>query len=272
MRAGRRARPRTAASARLIGSRFAACRLNVHDAPTMRLPHFPLHTVLFPHLPLPIHVFEERYRAMARDVMADGSPYAGRFVISMITDGREVGGGDAATRSVGTICEVRSAERFPDGRWLLLVVGIARARLSEVDASGEYVTVEAVELPDQEGADAGGLLPAVQRALDAYLATVKRYLARHASVGEQSQESPDVSASLDEVLKPIHLPDDPVAASYAVAGVLQVELVRKQQLLELPDAAARLRAEVDLLRREVRLLAEGSLPTVPAGDLGYHPN
>lgn len=237
----------------------------------MRLPHFPLHAVLFPHLPLPIHVFEERYRAMARDIMAEGSPYAGRFVISMITDGREVGG-DAVTRPIGTVCEVRSAERFPDGRWLLLVVGIARARLSEIDGSGEYVTVEAVELPDPEGADAGGLLPTVQRALDAYLVTVKRYVARHASVGEQAQEPPDVSATLDQVLKPIHLPDDPVAASYAVAGVLQVELVRKQQLLELPDAAARLRAEVDLLRREVRLLAEGSLPTVPAGDLGYHPN
>jgi Lon protease-like protein len=239
--------------------------------PAMRLPHFPLHTVLFPHLPLPIHVFEERYRVMARDVMDDESGYAGRFVVSMITDGREVGD-DAQTQAIGTICEVRSAERFPDGRWMLLVVGAARARLSAVDRSGPYATVEAVELPEAEGADADGLRPAVQRALDSYLATVKRFVARHASVGEHSQEPPDVTATLDQVLKPIHLPDDPVAASYAVAGVLQVELVRKQQLLELPDAAARLRAELELLRREVRLLDDGSLPPVPAGDLGYHPN
>jgi Lon protease-like protein len=48
------------------------------DAPAMQLPVFPLHTVLFPHLPLPLHVFEERYRAMAADLTADGSPYAGR--------------------------------------------------------------------------------------------------------------------------------------------------------------------------------------------------
>jgi len=238
----------------------------------MRLPHFPLHTVLFPHLPLPIHVFEERYRAMAQDVMADDSPYAGRFVVSMITDGREVGG-DAVTQAVGTICEVRSAERFPDGRWLLLVVGVARARLAGVDRSGPYATVEAVELPEAEGSDANDLRPAVQRALDSYLATVKRFVARHASVGEHDlQEPPDVTATLDQVLKPIRLPDDPVAASYAVAGVLQVELVRKQQLLELPDAATRLRAELELLRREVRLLDDGSLPPIPAGDLGYHPN
>ena len=237
----------------------------------MRLPHFPLHAVVFPHLPLPVHVFEERYRAMARDLMADGSPYGGRLVVSMITEGREVGG-DATSQPIGTICEVRSAERFPDGRWLLLLVGVSRARLAEVDRSGPYATVEATELLEREGAAAGGLLPDVQRALDAYLATVKRFAARHASVGEQSQEPRDVTATLDEVLKPIHLPDDPVAASYAVAGVLQVELVRKQQLLELPDAAARLRAEVQLLRREVRLLDDGSLSPVPAGELGYHPN
>jgi Lon protease-like protein len=78
---------------------------------------------------------------MARDVMADDSPYAGRFVVSMITEGPEVGG-DAVTQPVGTICEVRSAEQFPDGRWLLLVVGVARARLGVVDRSGPYAVVE----------------------------------------------------------------------------------------------------------------------------------
>jgi uncharacterized protein len=237
----------------------------------MRLPHFPLHTVLFPHLPLPLQVFEERYRAMAADLMADGSPYRGRFVVSMITEGPEVGG-DAVSQAMGTICEVRSAEQFPDGRWLLLVVGVARARLSRVDRSGPYATVEADELPEPAGEEGGPLVPRVQRALDRYLVTVKRFVARHASVGEQSQEQGDVTATLDEVLKPIQLPDDPVAASYAVAGVLQIELVRKQQLLEQPDAAARLRAELELLRREVRLLDDGSLPPVPASELGYHPN
>ena len=71
----------------------------------MRLPHFPLHTVLFPHLPLPLHLFEERYRAMASDLMAPDSPWGGRLVVSMITSGPEVGG-DAMTQGVGTICEV----------------------------------------------------------------------------------------------------------------------------------------------------------------------
>lgn len=237
----------------------------------MRLPVFPLHQVVFPHLPIPLHVFEERYRAMAVDLLADGSPYVGRFVVAMIIDGPEVGG-VASTQPIGTICEVRTAERFPDGRWMLLAVGVARARLAGVDRSGRYDTVEATELDELTGEAAASLVPRVQAALDAYLATVKRFVARTASVGQPSQESGDVRASLDEVLKPVHLPDDPAAASYAVAGVLQVELSRKQQLLELPDAASRLTAELDLLRREARLLEDGAMPPILASDLGYHRN
>ena len=237
----------------------------------MQLPYFPLHAVLFPYLPLPLNIFEARYRAMAADLVADGSPYSGRFVVSMITEGSEVGG-DATTQPVGTICDVRSAERQPDGRWILLALGVARARLGSIDRSGPYAVIETTELPEPAGTDAELLVPRVQAALDGYLATVKRFVARTASVGQHAQEQRDVTASLDEVLKPIRLPDDPVAASYAVGGILQVELSRKQQLLELPDAADRLRAELDLLRREMRLLEDGALPPVPTSDLGYHPN
>jgi uncharacterized protein len=219
----------------------------------MRLPYFPLHVVLFPHLPLPLHIFEERYRAMAGDLVSDDSPFAGQFVVSMI-------------------CEVRSAEQLPDGRWVILAVGIRRARLGAIDRGGPYAIVEAEPLDDVGGDGARDLLPTVQEALDGYLATVKRFVTHAASVGHDSQEITNVAASLDEVLKPIHLPDDPVAASYAVGGVLQVELLRKQQLLELPDAAARLRAELVLLRRESQLLADGALPPVSTADLDYNPN
>ncbi|MGQ0607198.1 MAG: LON peptidase substrate-binding domain-containing protein [Chloroflexota bacterium] len=237
----------------------------------MKLPYFPLHTVVFPHLPLPVHVFEERYRAMATDLMAEGSPYAGRFIVSMIVDGPEVGG-DPATRPIGTICEVRSAEQFPDGRWVLLAVGVGRARLGTVDREGPYAIVDVEEVEEPLGIDAAAMLGPAQRALDGYMATVKRFVVRAASVGHELQETSDVAASLDQVLKPIQLPDDPVAASYAIGGLLQIELSRKQQLLELPDAATRLRAELDLLRRESSLLDDGALPPVQASDIGFHPN
>ena len=77
---------------------------------------------------------------------------------------------------------------------------------------------------------------------------------------------------MERLIKPIRLPDDPLAASYAVAGVLQIELNRKQQLLELPDGASRLEAELSLLRREARLLADGAMPPISRDDLRYHPN
>lgn len=234
----------------------------------MRLPYFPVHVVLFPHLPLPLHIFEERYRAMTRDLLADGSPYAGRFVIG------SGGDDDAPEGSVGTVAEVRRAERFADGRWSLVVVGAERVSLGTVDRSGPYALIEVEPLPESVG-DAGTasrLLPVVQAALDAYLDTVKRFVASTASTGRETQEITDVAASLDEVLKPIRLPDDPLAASYAVAGVLQIELSRKQQLLELPDGATRLEAELNLLRREARLLADGAMPPISRDDLRYHPN
>jgi Lon protease-like protein len=237
----------------------------------MRLPYFPLHTVLFPHLPLPLHIFEERYRAMARDLVADDSPFGGRFLVSMITDGPEVGG-DARGQPIGTICEIRTAERLPDGRWVLLAVGITRAVVRGIDRRGEYAVAEVEPLEEVAGAGAAHLLPTVQDALDRYMETVKRFVAQAASVGRESEEVTNVAASLDEVLKPIRLPDDPVAASYAVGGVLQVELSRKQQLLELPDAESRLRAELSLLRSESRLLADGAMPPVPTADLTFDPN
>jgi Lon protease-like protein len=243
----------------------------------MRLPYFPLHVVVFPHLPLPIHIFEDRYRAMTEDVVADGSPFAGRFVVSMITEGAEVAEPEAPqarAEEIGSIVEVRQAERFADGRWVLLVVGVGRARLDGIDRSGPYATVGVERLREEAGDAVGArqLLPQVQAALDAYLETVKRFVASTASLGSESPEITTVAASLDEVLKPIRLPDDPLAASYAVGGVLQIELTRKQQLLEMPDAASRLRAELHLLRREARLLSDGAMPPIATADLRYHPN
>lgn len=242
---------------------------------SMRIPIFPLHVVAFPHLPLPLHVFEPRYRAMMRDVMDPASPFAGRFAVSLITTGAEVGtAAPVTTSSVGTMVEVHSADRFEDGRWGLLAVGNARVRLGSVDRSGEYALVEAEPLPEVEGdaARARQLLPQVQVGLDEYLATVKRFVASAASIGAESKEITDVAASLDEVLKPIRLPDEPLAASYAVAGVLQIELTRKQELLEMPDAVSRLDAELQLLRREAQLLSDGAMPPVSTADLRYHPN
>ena len=255
----------------------------------MRLPLFPLHVVAFPHLPLPLHIFERRYRAMTRDLLEADNPYGGRFVVTMISAGREVAShpktGQLTVRRVGTICEVRRADKFADGRYALLAVGIGRARIRKVDDTGPYAVADVIALDERSGEEAEALIPDVQVALDGYLSTIRRFLAERdaadvedllSEIGEDAD--PDSSSAgevkrsvrMERLIKPLRLPSDPLAASYAVAGVLQVELSRKQRLLEAPDAAARLRAELALLQREAQLLGDSSL--APMGRFEYHAN
>jgi len=256
------------------GCPFAPAGGACHHPAAVRLPLFPLQTVLFPYLPLPLHVFEPRYRAMVDDLLAKPEPGERRFVVARIVAGSEIaadGQPPPTTAPVGTVAEVRRVDELNSGRYAVLAVGVERVALGEVERTGAYALVEAVPLPEVEGPDAVRLLPDVQAALDGYLAGVKRYVAAAASSGGDVPTT-DVASSLDRLLTPIRLPDDPLAASYAVAGVLQVELVHKQHLLELPDAASRLATELDLLRRETRLLADGALSPLSPGDLHYSPN
>jgi Lon protease-like protein len=259
----------------------------------MRLPLFPLHVVAFPHLPLPLHVFERRYRTMTADLLADSNPYGGKFVVTMISAGRELaakpGIGQLTVRRIGTICEIRRADKFADGRYALLAVGVSRARIRSVDHSGPYAVAEVVALDERPGDEGESLVGDVQVALDGYLSTIRRFLADRdaadlaelladaapdadldANRDESSAGDVKRSTRLERLIKPIRLPADPLAASYAVAGVLQVELSRKQRLLEAPDAAARLRAELSLLQREAQLLGDASL--APMGRFEYHAN
>jgi Lon protease-like protein len=258
----------------------------------MRLPLFPLHVVAFPHLPLPLHIFERKYRQMTADLLEEGSAYGGRFVVTMISAGREVaakpGTGQLTVRRVGTICEIRRADKFADGRYALLTVGVGRARIRNVDHTGLYAMADVTPLDERRGDDAEQLIPDVQVALDGYLSTIREFLAERDAAemadllaDTEVDVDPDLLAEsseyevkrvtrMERLIKPIRLPSDPLAASYAVAGVLQVELSRKQRLLEAPDAAARLRAELALLQREAQLLGNASL--APMGRFEYHAN
>ena len=216
-----------------------------------RLPLFPLGLVLFPGLVLPLHVFEERYRVLVRELLA--MPEDERvFGVVAIRQGREVGAdGVDALYDIGCTALLRQAEELPDGRFDVVTVGAQRFGLQGLEHDRPYL-VGTVELLHEElgSADEARLLDAAVRV--AYV----DYLRALEDAGADGLEVPD-------------LPPDSLVLSYLVAATVVVDLPERQALLARPDGAARLRAELGTLRREARLLR--ALGTVPSPELARTP-
>ena len=212
---------------------------------TAGLPLFPLGTVLFPGLVLPLHVFEERYRRLVRDLVTE--PEAERqFGVVAIREGREVGSdGVRALHPVGCIARLRRVDPYDDGRFDILSTGTQRFRLDGVDTSLPYLRGDVEILDEPTGESPAPLAGVVASAFDAY----RRALGATASA---------------------ELPEEPQSLSYLVAATMVLELSDKQRLLEAPDTTDRLRRELRLLRRETALL--GLLPSLPGVELTRVPS
>jgi Lon protease-like protein len=122
---------------------------------------FPLGTVLVPHQPLPLHVFEPRYRALVKDCLARDST----FGVVLIERGNEVGGGDARF-DVGCTTRIDQGMEHSDGRWELLTTGVAPLRVLEwlPDAPYPLAEVEIIDEPAWTADDE----PAFDRALASF--------------------------------------------------------------------------------------------------------
>jgi uncharacterized protein len=215
-----------------------------------KIPLFPLGTVLFPGLVLPLHIFEDRYRQLVRDLLDKPEPR--EFGVIAIKHGRETGiDGVSDLYEVGCTAEIREVEELDDGRFALVTVGNRRFRLKGLDDPDPYLAADVDLLDDEvgDGAAAALAVPPVQRAFLDYLTAL-------ADQRNATFEVPE-------------LPDEPVLLSYLVAAAIVVDMQDKQQLLAAPDAARRLVAGRELLSRETRMLR--ALPTTPAPDLRYSP-
>ena len=217
---------------------------------TELLPLFPLGTVLYPGLVLPLNIFEERYRQLVRDLL-DG-PQPRRFGVIAIREGRETGvDGVSALYDIGCLATVRDVTELPDGRYELVTVGTDRFKLHRLDESKPYLLGE-VELLDEQvgdGAESKLAVTAVQRAF-------RRYLDVLAAKGSATISVPE-------------LPDEPVLLSYLVAASVIIDLPERQGLLAQPSALRRLRSERALLAKEAAILRE--LGSMPAPDLRSSP-
>ncbi|MGW5969399.1 LON peptidase substrate-binding domain-containing protein [Streptomyces sp. NPDC055186] len=240
---------------------------------TVRLPLFPLNSVLFPGLVLPLNVFEERYRAMMRELLKTSEDEPRRFAVVAIRDGHEVApsapgmpdptsvpergpaagfGPDPlrALHKVGCAADAATIRERPDGTFEVLATGTTRMRLLSVDASGPFLTAELEPLAEEPGEEAGALAEGVLRAF-------RQYQKRLAGARERS-----LTTGAD-------LPDEPGVVSYLVAAAMMLDTPTKQRLLQAPDTASRLRDELRLLRTETAVIRH--LPSLPAADLTRGP-
>jgi uncharacterized protein len=196
------------------------------------LPLFPLNTVLFPHMPLPLHIFETRYRAMISDCLEAGHS----FGVVGIREGLETG--PALPYEIGTLAKIVRIDRMEDGRMNLLVSGASRFRILETATDRPYLRgrIDVLAEAGDEVAGIGELTDAAATAFRDFSNLLR----------ELVNEKP-------QAFEP---PMEPELLSYLIAGTLTLQLPQKQALLEYPRTDERLRAELALLRREISLLRQ----------------
>jgi Lon protease-like protein len=216
------------------------------------LPLFPLGTVLFPGMPLSLHIFEERYKAMIQRCAAADQP----FGVVLIQHGMEAHGPLAQPHAIGCTAHITQIESLSQGRLNILVTGQERFRIHSLDAETEpYLLgeIEPLPLPNDDPA-------ALVTAIKPLRTWMMRYLT---ALGRSTR------VQIDN----LHLPDEPLPLAYLAAALLQIPEVQKQPLLEAEDALHLVEALCNLYRREIVLL-QVMLDTPPSGqDTGpFTPN
>ena len=130
------------------------------------LPLFPLHTVLFPGMVLPLHIFEPRYRQMIGECIKSGEP----FGVVLIQEGVEAGG-SAIPYEVGTSAYITQVEELADGRMNIFSIGYQRFRVHELRDSKPYLVGLVEDYPF-----AGETQPTVQEAVAALIPPLRGYI------------------------------------------------------------------------------------------------
>ena len=262
----------------------------------MEIPLFPLHTVLCPGIVMPLHIFEDRYRALTRHCLDTGAP----FGVVLIREGRETGSGQVlALAGVGALVEIREAGRYPDGRYDLLAAATGRFTIDAVDPGREpYLVADVTPLEDEVGDEARAerLAASAIRRFVRYLELMRAregetsevldirvevdsvvaedsgpddVVIEDAAFADDADDADDDPTARDDVTddtdyrrsgseterrRDLVIPDDPTVLSYLLSGIVQIELPRRQALLEAATTTERLEALVRLLEREVLLL------------------
>jgi Lon protease-like protein len=193
---------------------------------------FPLGSVLLPTMVLPLHVFEPRYRELVRRCLAGD----GRFGVTLIERGSEVGGGDIRAMA-GTVAEIVRAQERPDGRWAVVAVGTERVRVHQWLPDDPHPRALVEDWPDEPSEDDDELAERYR----AVVRDLRRVLALAVELGAEADPMVELSR-------------DPTEGSYQLAVVAPLGALDRQRLLTCPGPDARLALAAELLVEQSMLL------------------
>jgi len=199
-----------------------------------RIPLFPLNVVLLPGVELPLHIFEPRYRQMVKDCLKEKSEFGMLLAL------------DKGVARVGCTAEiVQVTKRYDDGRMDILTAGRAPFRVVELFAEDPLLEGHVDYLEDREAPGN----PRIQREL------VELFEACHTLIFDDYPKNLDGAAS--------------EALSYLVAAALPMDLLWKQQVLELRSEADRQERLVAYLREWAPHLQKKEAMRQRAGGNGH---
>jgi Lon protease-like protein len=198
---------------------------------TLELPLFPLDTVLFPGMALPLHIFEERYLWMVNECL-EGNRQFGVIMTAPAAEGEST----TTAHRIGTSALITQVERHDDGRIDIVTAGLERFRVLDLLRTEPYIVgrIEPFPLEDTKS-------PELVRLVRAASALFVQYLRLAGEV-------------LGTVIRVESAPRDASTLAYMMAIALQVSNEEKQQLLSISSLPTLLWKESSILSRERILL------------------
>jgi len=199
------------------------------------LPLFPLPVVLFPGMPMPLHIFESRYRTMLADIRPGNNLFGLSYFDKDKSDKDMPPAGH-----VGCVAEVTETQALPDGRSNILAVGVIRYQVEAyAEHDSPYLVGRVKFFEDDEEGD---------QQVTSNAREVARMFMRVANsiriINDERGNLPDISDT------------EPQKLSFLVAAALEIESEKKQELLELRSTAERLNQLRDVLARVVKSYEE----------------
>jgi Lon protease-like protein len=210
------------------------------------LPIFPLPVVLFPGMPMPLHIFEPRYRKMLVDIRAGDNLFGLSYFDADSSDKDFPPAGH-----IGCVAEVTETQALPDGRSNVLAVGVIRYQVEDyIERGDSYLVVRANYFEDDEEDDTA--LKAIPREVAGTFMCVANAIR---VINDEHGNLPDISDT------------EPQKLSFLVAAAMEIEVETKQELLELRSTSERLGRLRDLLARVVKGYEErGRLHSIAKGN------